>query len=231
MCEEMKKIIAIGDIHGRTEWKDIVSQHPDDNIVFLGDYGDPYEPMNNDDVILNLRDIIKFKQSNPERVVLLLGNHDMHYLFFNDFPKGSRYERNLLYVYSDLFEENRKDFLYAWHYRDILFTHAGVTNAWWIENFKGEPSKDAESVANQLNNPTVTQLRAMFQTSYDRGGFSKNGGIFWADKDETINDPLEGVHQVVGHTRTKDIITSAKSEKTSITYCDCLEHGLYFKIS
>lgn len=227
----MKKIIAIGDIHGRTKWKDIVSQHPDDITVFLGDYGDPYEPRNNEDTISNLRDIIEFKHNNPERVVLLLGNHDMHYLFFNDFPRGSRYERNLLYTYSDIFEENREDFLYAWHYENYLFTHAGVTNAWWYESFRGELVKSAESVANQLNNPSPTQLRTMFQIGYSRGGFSKNSGIFWADKEETIQDPLEEVHQVVGHTRTKDIITSAKSEDTSITYCDCLEHGLYFKIS
>ena len=38
------EVILIGDIHGRTIWKQIVERHPDaDHYVFFGDYFDPYE--------------------------------------------------------------------------------------------------------------------------------------------------------------------------------------------
>lgn len=219
----MINIVVIGDIHGRHTWKEIVVKHPEDTIVFLGDYGDPYEPMANEEIISNLREIIQFKRNNPERVVLLLGNHDMHYIF-PEFPQGSRYNRNMLYKYRDLFEENRSLFQFAWHSGNTLFTHAGVTNSWWNEDFKGAPYQDAGSVAEQLNNPFPPQLRTLFQVGYNRGGYSRNGGIFWADIEETAEDPLNRIYQVVGHTRIKDVYTVEKSPSTKITFCDCLSN-------
>jgi len=40
----MKSTIAIGDIHGLTNWKDIVNDPKNEGcrFVFLGDYMDPY---------------------------------------------------------------------------------------------------------------------------------------------------------------------------------------------
>ena len=35
-------MIIIPDIHGRTFWKKAVKGHENDEIVFLGDYNDPY---------------------------------------------------------------------------------------------------------------------------------------------------------------------------------------------
>ena len=81
----MKKTIAIGDIHGRKNWKKIVEEHPDDRIVFLGDYCDPYDQMRNFDVLNNLLDIIELKKKRKDDIILLLGNHDMHYIY-DDFP-------------------------------------------------------------------------------------------------------------------------------------------------
>ena len=37
------KIIAIGDLHGRTLWKYIVSKVDFDVVVFIGDYFDTHE--------------------------------------------------------------------------------------------------------------------------------------------------------------------------------------------
>ena len=37
------KIIAIGDIHGRSIWKNIVSANSYDKVVFLGDYFDSFD--------------------------------------------------------------------------------------------------------------------------------------------------------------------------------------------
>ena len=38
----MSNIIAIGDIHGSAEWRNIVEENNDAMVVFLGDYLDPY---------------------------------------------------------------------------------------------------------------------------------------------------------------------------------------------
>lgn len=223
----MKKTIAIGDIHGRTNWKKIVEEHPDDRIVFLGDYCDPYEPISNFDVLNNLLDIIELKTRRKDDVILLLGNHDMHYLH-GDFPVGTRYNVGIAELVKSLFEERHEHFQFAYQEGNILYTHAGVSNLWWDKYFRGMTGAGVPSIAEQLNNPTEEQLKAMFMIGYHRGGDDELSGIFWADIRETYNDPLQGVHQVVGHTKMKDMLTINPSEDTSITYCDCLYKDEYY---
>lgn len=222
-----KKTIAIGDIHGRTNWKKIVEEHPDDRIVFLGDYCDPYEPMRNFNVLSNLLDIIELKTRRKDDIILLLGNHDMHYLY-DSFPVGTRYNQGIAELIKCLFEESREYFQFAYQEGNTLYTHAGVSNLWWTKYFKGNTGDDAPSIAEQLNNPTDEQLKAMFMIGRQRGGDHERSGIFWADIRETYNDPLQGVLQIVGHTRVKKILTTTPSEDTSITYCDCLSLDEYY---
>lgn len=223
----MKKTIAIGDIHGRTNWKKIVEEHPNDRIVFLGDYCDPYDPVRNFDVLSNLLDIIELKTRRKDDIILLLGNHDMHYLYGN-FPVGTRYNEGIAELIKCLFEERREYFQFAYQEDNTLYTHAGVSNSWWKYYFKGVTGEGAPSFADQLNNPSDEQLKAMFLVGYVRGGSVNHGGIFWADLQETCNNQLPGVHQVVGHTQMESMQTVSQAEDTSITYCDCLSQDEYY---
>ena len=78
----MKKgILIIPDVHGRDFWKEAVDNNKYDKIIFLGDYADPYdfEGITDEVTIENLKSIIAYKQQNPNKVILLLGNHDLHY--------------------------------------------------------------------------------------------------------------------------------------------------------
>lgn len=224
----MKKTIAIGDVHGRTNWKDIVAQHPKDRIVFLGDYCDPYEDVSNFHVLDNLLDIIKLKKEREDDVVLLLGNHDMHYLD-PSFPQGTRYNDGIAPMITSLLEESRDSFQFAYQEDMTLFTHAGLSQNWWLFDFKGTEGDEGRSIADQLNHPTPEQLKAMYQVGLSRGGSSLRGGIFWADARETSRDPLQDVHQVVGHTQMDSILIVSPSESTSITFCDCLRYGDYYQ--
>lgn len=63
-----KQVIIIPDVHGRTFWKSVVEQDPDADIIFLGDYLDPYtqEGIYNYDAWLNLVDIVEFKKEHPD---------------------------------------------------------------------------------------------------------------------------------------------------------------------
>ena len=73
------KYILIGDIHGRTSWKQIVEKEKDaDKFIFFGDYFDPYDwTLTLDDLVNNFNDIVKFKLDNPDKVILLIGNHKL----------------------------------------------------------------------------------------------------------------------------------------------------------
>ena len=56
------KTIIIGDIHGRSVWKQIVEKEQDAHkIVFLGDYFDSFD-IKGVEQLHNFNEIIKFKQ-------------------------------------------------------------------------------------------------------------------------------------------------------------------------
>lgn len=218
-------IVVLGDIHGRSLWKSVVQQHPGCRFVFLGDYCDPQEPMPEEEVLANFEDIIRFKRQHPADVVLLLGNHDLHYLDGIPF-RGSRYDGTLAWDIRQLIEGHRDDFQYAWQQDRLLFTHAGVSDLWFRMDFQGD-LHSARSVADQLNDPTPRQWVVMCQMGRSRGGDSLRGGIFWADRNETQCDPLSGFRQYVGHSRVKGVQAVEWEADTSITYCDCLKHQSY----
>ena len=81
----MKRILIIPDVHGRDFWKDPVYESLNDeniHIVFLGDFTDAYSAEWDlgfdylQHTIDNLKEIIEIKKRYPDRINLLLGNHD-----------------------------------------------------------------------------------------------------------------------------------------------------------
>ena len=73
------KALIIPDTHLRGFWKETVEKW-DGPIIFLGDYLDPYPYEWKDEYpnsIQYLLDILNFKDQNPDRVTLLLGNHKL----------------------------------------------------------------------------------------------------------------------------------------------------------
>ena len=73
-------IVVIGDIHGRDTWKDIVKRHPNAyKFVFVGDFFDSFK-LSVEVMLNNFKEISDFKKENPDKVILLCGNHDFHYL-------------------------------------------------------------------------------------------------------------------------------------------------------
>lgn len=226
--KEIKKktIVAIGDIHGLDYWRAIVERHPDCLTVFLGDYLDPYDAIPRSALLDNLRAIIDLKKSRPDDVVLLLGNHDMHY--FNPYARmGTRFDFGICKEASSLFLENLHLFRYAYQEGNKVFTHAGISQWWWQDDFHGD---DTCPIAEQLNHPTEEQMGALCRVGYARGGeFGRHGGIFWADSSELWN-PLHGYTQIVGHNPVPEITTREGDEGAKIVFCDSLRYGNYFFI-
>ena len=65
-----QKIIAIGDIHGRDIWEQIIEKEKSaDKIIFIGDYFDTLLPISSDLQIINFEKIISFKKENKDKVV------------------------------------------------------------------------------------------------------------------------------------------------------------------
>jgi len=227
MEKKLRPVIVLGDIHGSTYWKKAVSDNPGCLYVFLGDYLDPYEDIPPMKLINNLKEIIQLKKDRPDDVVLLLGNHDLHY-FCSDSPGSSgRFNYRIKEVVGALFNENLQFFTYAFQIGKHLFTHAGVSHVWFIGEFRGDTEKN---IAEQLNNPSPKQIRPLHQPGEARGGaWFAIGGIFWADISE-LDYPLEGYKQYAGHNRVDQIRVINGKNGGRITFCDCLYNDVYLKI-
>lgn len=229
----MKNIhtLILPDIHGRNFWKSAIEMFPKDqypnlNIVFLGDYLDPYdfEGISRLDAIENFKEIIK-KAKSDERIHLLIGNHDMHYWY--DARHKSRVDVENYNTIKDIF---LKDFtLFNIAYEEninnerYLYTHAGVTN-WWYKHlqFVGENSpkvnknlkEDRIEFCKMIKNitPTAEELNKMkldFQgqallwcASWIRGGDDNCGSCIWADFEEWCYEGsnIPGLWQIFAHT-------------------------------
>ncbi|MDR0894373.1 MAG: metallophosphoesterase [Prevotellaceae bacterium] len=222
----MKPTIIIGDIHGLTYWKEVIKQNPDCRYIFMGDYLDPYTHVSYPELIGNLNDVIAFKEAHPDEVILLLGNHDMHYIT-EKMPPCSRYNYSIEKEVGDIFFSNRALFQYAFQDGRYLFTHAGVTQPWFDDDFKGDIMRN---IADQLNHPAnEEQDLALYFCSHHRGGPNDNSGIFWTDIAEMERSPLKGFTQVVGHNRVRDILTRTANDGIVI-FCDCLFNKKYLKL-
>jgi 3',5'-cyclic AMP phosphodiesterase CpdA len=187
----MKKILVIPDVHGRLFWIDAIKNNQTDLIIFLGDYLDPYENYNGKEYDRFL-DIIELKKKEPEKVILLLGNHDCHYLF-DDFIRSSRFDYDNYKRNSKLYKENKDLFQFAYYENDRLFTHAGITEGWLKFNNLVLPKENIDEWLNNLD------IKYYNQCGRSRGGRYPVGSPVWADLDDHYYGDLE-IKQVIGHT-------------------------------
>ena len=72
------KICILGDIHGRTIWKQIIEKENPDKIIFLGDYVATHDNISAVEQINNLNEILSYKEDSSDKVILLRGNHKIN---------------------------------------------------------------------------------------------------------------------------------------------------------
>ena len=76
----VNKILVLGDLHGRLFWKEIIEKENPDKIIFLGDYVSTHEGISAEQQLSNLEEILTYKENNPDKVILLRGNHKIQIL-------------------------------------------------------------------------------------------------------------------------------------------------------
>lgn len=127
----MAKILIIPDQHGSHNWevaKEKINEV--DFVVFLGDYFDAWHNAWPDQGE-NFKNICDFKRKNPDKVKLLIGNHDWSYL------SGTREGENCSgHQYSKVSEirallRANNDILdIAFECDGWVFSHAGFSKTW-----------------------------------------------------------------------------------------------------
>ena len=227
------KILIIPDIHGRIFWKEAINKFPKEkypklDIVFLGDYVDPYdfEGISRQDAINNFKEILEVANTD-DRVKLLIGNHDMHYWY--NAPYKSRVDHKNYDIIKDMFLQNFTLFEVAFektiNKQKYLFTHAGVTKQWYehlkfigdisLQSKFGKLSDEQKKYCKFLKKikpcaKDLNKLKINFQgqanlwmVSYARGGDYSNGSCIWEDLREWYfnGTEIEGLWQIFGHSR------------------------------
>jgi hypothetical protein len=201
----MSEILIVPDIHGRDFWKPALDYKG--QVIFLGDYTDPYpqEGFTQENACQNLLTIVDFKKRNPDRVTLLIGNHEMHY--FNKRYACGRFDYDYFQSYNDILtgEETVKLFQICKQVDKYLFIHAGITKGWYDAHVE-ELSKLGNTLEEQANNLFVTNIEAYYEASMYRGGYHDAGSPLWADVSEFSDEPKpfdDNIIQIIGHTQLK----------------------------
>ena len=202
-------LLIVPDVHGRAFWRQPVMEGGYAHVVFLGDYTDPYpaEGISRDSSVEMFREIVAFAEEHQDKVTLLLGNHDMHYVseVFGAEARGSRYSFWSRRPVAKLYNAHRQLFALAFEaeYDGVhcLLTHAGVTSEWLRahETIVGAPT--AANINALMESDEG--VRALADVGWTRGGWASSGGPMWADCSEMeASEPLPGIFQVFGHTQT-----------------------------
>lgn len=234
------KTIYIGDIHGRSDWVDILEKETADEVIFVGDYFDSFN-ISAQDQLQNFKDIIKVKQDNPDIIVLLLGNHDIHYYPGID-RRGqtSGYQPALMPIVHDLFEQHKKLFKIAHISDGVLSSHAGVSVKYLEEVGFHKYNYDISEVDLFLN--TLDKNKLTFDFVYeqrnwtgrlDGSGDNMEQTPLWIrpnslEKANRGSDFRKQFIQVVGHTAVKSQIDiKGKATGGRYYYIDALHVGQY----
>lgn len=224
---EKNRIIAIGDTHGRDTWKRIVEQEPSaDKEVFIGDYWDSFDVLF-EQQLENFVAILKYKRENPERVILLTGNHDFHYL--SDMTERySGYQSDKASLIEPLVASAIQcgDMQAAYSNSGYLFTHAGVTQTWCQE--KGIKGSPAEINALLLKKPSAFKF---YKGDKSGCGEHISQSPIWVRPQMLIEDPLFGIGQVVGHTQQHGIKYYDGSKPLRLILIDAIHDGQYLIIN
>lgn len=219
------KILTIPDTHGFDFWKQYVYKNINefDKIIFLGDYVDEFK-LKDDVIIQNLMDIIELKFNNPNKIELLWGNHDIQYLYLNTEvfkqTKCHGYRRSYAWKLNKIFIENKYLFKPIHIYKNYIWSHAGFSTLYMKQlDYYIKAMNYIDSFEEKITELFNTCVPIMYRIGWAREGYYNCGSFLWADIKETYNHPLEGHHQVVGHSPIKEPFKIG-NEDTSVLYLD-----------
>lgn len=207
------KVLVIPDVHGSPHWKKNVEENFDkvDKVVFLGDY---YDSFNEEERGLtadtNLKEIIDLKKQNPEKVEILLGNHDLdNYLLYG---KCSGFQMAMAPTYYQTLFDNLELFKIAVEIDGWVFSHAGFSIDWvkdtkFLLESRYKDSfnilEDPVTVVNNLLHNKYYKIFTYWEYDFSGYGDSNHQGPLWIRPPSLLSRSYFQ-KQVIGHTETTE---------------------------
>ena len=238
----------IPDCHGRKFWRQTIINNIDkvNKIIFLGDYLDPYKNeikenpelmecndfYDSENLLKMLENIISLKKNEPNKYILLTGNHTDSYIWSN-FHAATRTDYKNWEKYHKFFSQNLEYFNLVWIENNTIFSHAGISEGWAkavaVElSLTINLNNPVKSIARYLSNINLNNIsnkkliKLLGDISSYRGGDSYYGSCEWSDIMEHIDHyqskveeklvPLgdDEIYQVFGHTQLKKPLITEK---------------------
>ena len=235
--------LVIPDCHGRKFWRQAIANNIGkvDKIIFLGDYLDPYQNEieenpelmeceyfgDSKNLLKMLEDIVSLKKNEPNKYILLTGNHTDSYIW-SKFRAATRTDYKNWEKYHKFFSQNLEYFNFVWIENNVIFSHAGISEG-WAEDFLYSSMKYDEGAELEKSSIVFETARVLKDTplknfnkyyidsishiSHYRGGDMFYGSCEWADlrehvdiknsKDSIIPLGKKDIYQVFGHTQLK----------------------------
>ena len=182
-----------------------------------------------DNILNMLNHIVSLKKNEPDKYILLCGNHTCSYIWHN-FNAATRTDNKNWNKYHNFFLENLNLFNLVWIENDVIFSHAGISQGWTNEVWKKLefPENELASIKEvaevfkntSLKNFNETYINLISRIPAGRGGYYNYGSCEWEDITNHIKEikifdnkiiPVEyDCYQVFGHTqlRKDPIITN-----------------------
>lgn len=221
------KIIAIGDIHGRSQWKSIVNKEIDaDKIIFIGDYFDSFT-ISYQDQMNNFLDILEYKRNNLDKVILLLGNHDYHYLqgvteSYSGYQSIHRF--SIEHEFTTAINEGLFKIVHIDN--EYLFVHAGITQFWCVNN---GIKKDIDKSINELFKYKPNRFEFTPGNMCNPYGDEPCQSPLWVRIPSLYSNMIGGYKQIIGHTQQSKSNVNMFSDQCIICI-DTLELNEYLVI-
>lgn len=240
------KTLVLGDLHGRTIWKDIIEKENPDKVIFLGDYVSTHDDISSIQQIDNLEDILTYKEDNLDKVILLRGNHDIQHLGYH-WAECSGLDIEVLNHMSKYDFKERFLSLTQWiHIEEeikTIFSHAGISIRWlqdvrkYIINTRGsqydDGTIDQEVLLGLINTIEPNEIFGFIPDSpFDYSGDSVTQSLTWIRPQALYRCNIYDYDQVIGHTPVNKIVNINKctQEHRNIWLCDALKYNQYLII-
>jgi hypothetical protein len=210
--ENLIKVAVIPDIHGSTEWKKIKDRLDEfDKIVFLGDFFDSWTNIWPDQGE-NFKEIIELKKIYPDKIELLLGNHDTQYI--HGWRCSGHQEDRKLEI-KGILGENKDLFSIVFIYKNWIFSHAGVSQT-WLDNWEIKPE--------EINDLYLTNPKCVAHTGNSPSGDDPRNGPLWIRPRSLNKYPAKGYSQIIGHTELPAVPEVYRDYDEYIILIDSYDH-------
>jgi predicted phosphodiesterase len=226
----MEKILFLGDTHGRNTWRQIIEKEKPTKVIFVGDYFDSFN-ISGIEQLTNFQEIINFKLSNTCETILLIGNHDFHYLDVGETYSG--FQHRIRWDINKILKDNLNLLQIAYKFDNILCTHAGVSSV-FMNNTFGENGWGVGNIDILLNEQFQFKPISFCFDGFDPYGNNTTQTPIWIRQPALCkanrNHPIKKqLIQIFGHTQVKEINLEEQNKFLGGRYymIDSIEFGYY----